>query len=131
VTRDVAVLLDRFVLGEHAKKRPHQLSGGQRQKLALARAVARDPKILLLDEPLTGLDPVARAMVTDLLADYHRDRNLTMVYVSHYLYEPVRYASRIALLREGRIEQVGTFTELQVNPKNDWVAAFLADGVQT
>jgi ABC-type Fe3+/spermidine/putrescine transport system ATPase subunit len=131
VTRDVAVLLDRFVLAEHAKKRPHQLSGGQRQKLALARAVARDPKILLLDEPLTGLDPVARAAVTDLLADYHRDRNLTMVYVSHYLYEPMRNASRIALLREGRIEQVGTFTELQVNPKNDWVAAFLADGVRT
>jgi len=127
VTREPSGLLGRFDLREHAGKRPHELSGGQRQRLALARALARDPKLLLLDEPLTGLDPILRATVGDLIAEYHRERELTTIYVSHYFEGRLLRDARVALLREGRIEQVGTLSELRSNPKNDWVAAFLAD----
>jgi ABC-type sulfate/molybdate transport systems ATPase subunit len=127
VTRAPAPLVDRFQLGGLEKKRPHELSGGQRQKLALARAVARRPKLLLLDEPFTGLDPVLRRAVGETLADVHREDDLTTIYVSHYFGSLVERASRVALLREGRIEQAGTLTELRANPKNEWVAAFLAD----
>jgi ABC-type Fe3+/spermidine/putrescine transport system ATPase subunit len=125
VTGDVAGLLDRFELRDHAGKRPHELSGGLRQKLAVARAVARVPKILMLDEPFTGLDPVARRIVEELLTRYRRERELTTVHVSHYA-DPLRYASRVALIREGQIEQVGTLEELQTNPKNAWVEAYLS-----
>jgi putative spermidine/putrescine transport system ATP-binding protein len=125
VTRDVAGLLDRFELREHARKRPHELSGGQRQKLAVARAVARDPRILMLDEPFTGLDPVMRHAVEELLTRHHRERELTTIHVSHYS-DPLRYASRVALIREGRIEQVGTLDELRATPKNEWVEAYLS-----
>jgi ABC-type Fe3+/spermidine/putrescine transport system ATPase subunit len=127
ITRQPLTLMARFGLEGLEKRRPHELSGGQRQKLALARAVAHDPAILLLDEPFTGLDPVLRASVTDLLSDYRQERRLglTTITVSHYS-DAVRGAWRVALLREGRIEQVGTLEELQRNPKNDWVAAYLA-----
>jgi ABC-type Fe3+/spermidine/putrescine transport system ATPase subunit len=127
VTNEPLTLLARFGLEGLEKRRPHELSGGQRQKLAIARAVAHDPRVLLLDEPFTGLDPVLRAAVTDLLADYRRERGLalTTITVSHYS-DAVRGAWRIALLREGRIEQVGTLEELQRSPKNDWVAAYLS-----
>src|SRR6185295_2249551 len=125
VSRDVAGLLDRFDLRDHAKKRPHEISGGQRQRLAVARAVARDPKVLMLDEPFTGLDPVMRRTVEELLTRHHRERETTTIHVSHYS-DPLRYASRVALVREGRIEQVGTLEELRTNPKNEWVEAYLS-----
>jgi putrescine transport system ATP-binding protein len=133
VSREPGRLIERFDLKGHERKRPHELSGGQRQKLSLARAVARRPKVLLLDEPFTGLDPVLRRTLSDVLSDLHREQGLTTIYVSHYFEAPVVRASRIALLRDGRIEQIGTLSELRTTPKNDWVAAFLADeaGIET
>jgi ABC-type Fe3+/spermidine/putrescine transport system ATPase subunit len=127
VTRAPGPLLSRFGLRGLEGKRPHELSGGERQRLALARAVAHDPKVLLLDEPFTSLDPVLRRALADTLAEFHRERGLTTIYVSHYFEAPVIRASRVALLRESRIEQVGALSDLRTAPKNDWVAAFLAD----
>jgi sulfate transport system ATP-binding protein len=125
VSRTPMELLDRFGLRDYRDRRPHQLSGGQRQKLALARAVAHDPKILLLDEPFTGLDIILRHAMGELLTEYHRERGTTTFYVSHYVGDLVERASRVALIREGRIEQVGTLMELRTSPKNEWVAHFL------
>jgi len=120
-------LLERLDIAAHARKRPHELSGGERQRLALARALASRPRVLLLDEPFSGLDPMLRRTLADVLAEIHRADGLTTVYVSHYLEAPVARASRVALLREGSIEQVGTLAELRTSPASEWVAAFVAD----
>ncbi len=133
VTRSTGPLLERFGLRGLERKRPHELSGGERQRLALARAVAHEPRILLLDEPFTNLDPMLRRTLSDTLAELHRERGLTTIYVSHYFEAPVARASKVALLRDGRVEQAGTLSELRTSPRNDWVAAFLADeaGIET
>jgi ABC-type Fe3+/spermidine/putrescine transport system ATPase subunit len=126
-------LLERFGLRGMERKRPHELSGGERQRLALARALALAPRLLLLDEPFSSLDPLLRRTLSDTLADLHRQRAMTTIYVSHYFEAPVLRASRVALLRDGRLEQVGTMTELRTKPANDWVAAFVSDeaGIET
>ncbi|HZE97044.1 MAG TPA: ABC transporter ATP-binding protein [Planctomycetota bacterium] len=126
-TRAIGPLLERFGLRGLEPKRPHELSGGERQRLALARAFASSPRLLLLDEPFSSLDPLLRRGLADTLADLHRERGTTTIYVSHYFEAPVVRASRVALLRDGRIEQMGPLSELRSNPRNDWVAAFVAD----
>jgi ABC-type Fe3+/spermidine/putrescine transport system ATPase subunit len=133
ITSSAAPLLERFSLRGLEHKKPHELSGGERQRLALARALAHDPALLLLDEPFSGLDPVLRRGLADTLAEVHRERGLTTIYVSHYFEAPVVRASRVALIREGRLEQVGPLSELRAAPKNDWVAAFLSEeaGIET
>lgn len=133
ITPDPEALLDRFGLRNLEGKRPQELSGGERQRLALARAVAHDPRVLLLDEPFSSLDPLLRRSLGDMLSEYHRERGLTTFYVSHYFEGPVIRASRVALLREGRIEQIGTLSELRTEPRNSWVAAFVSDeaGIET
>ncbi|HLY12028.1 MAG TPA: ABC transporter ATP-binding protein [Planctomycetota bacterium] len=126
-------LVERFGLRGMEEKRPDELSGGERQRLALARALACDPRVLLLDEPFSSLDPILRRTLSDTLADLQRERGLTTLYVSHFLEAPVLRASRVALLRDGRLEQVGTMSDLRTRPSNDWVAAFVADeaGIET
>ncbi len=120
-------LVERFELSALEHRRPHELSGGERQRLALARALAREPRILLLDEPFTGLDPLLRRQMADTVAGLHRDRGMTTIYVSHHIDAPVARAGRVALLRDGSIEQAGTMAELRAGPRNEWVAAFLAE----
>jgi sulfate transport system ATP-binding protein len=127
VTPRPGPLLERFGLKGLDGKRPGELSGGERQRLALARALASDPRLLLLDEPFSSLDPLLRRGLADTLADLHRERGITTIYVSHYFEAPVIRASRVALLRDGRLEQAGTLSDLRANPRNDWVAAFMAD----
>jgi ABC-type Fe3+/spermidine/putrescine transport system ATPase subunit len=124
---DAGELMERFELNGLARRRPHELSGGEQQRLALARALAAKPRLLLLDEPFTGLDPILRRNLSDLIGNVHRELDLTTVYVSHFLETPVLRAGRVALLRDGRILQAGPLSELRAMPADDWVSAFLSD----
>lgn len=121
----VAELLREFEIGEAAARRPAELSIGQQQRLAVARALARRPSVLLLDEPFSSLDPLLRKSLAELLARRHAAERFTAIYVSHYLEAPVKYASRVAILREGKVEQVGALDELRSRPASAWVAEFL------
>jgi spermidine/putrescine ABC transporter ATP-binding subunit len=104
---------------------PHEISGGQQQRVALARALAIQPKILLLDEPLSNLDARLRDEIREELKAIHQELKLTMIYVTHDQEDALTLASRIALLREGRVEQVGPPRELYERPRTQYAAEFL------
>ena len=108
--------LDRF---------PRQLSGGQRQRVAIGRAIVRDPKVFLFDEPLSNLDAELRVQMRQELTALHRQLGATMIYVTHDQVEAMTMADRIVVLRKGRIEQVGTPIELFTRPVNLFVAGFV------
>ncbi|MDP9347251.1 MAG: TOBE-like domain-containing protein [Actinomycetota bacterium] len=104
---------------------PSQLSGGQRQRMALARALAIEPRVLLLDEPFGALDANVRAELREWLRRLHDEVEVTTVLVTHDQEEAMAVADRIAVMNEGRIEQVGAPVELYERPANDFVMAFL------
>ncbi|WP_186301208.1 ABC transporter ATP-binding protein [Rhodococcus sp. WB9] len=112
-------------LQDHLDRRPAQLSGGQRQRVALARAMVRDPGAFLMDEPLSNLDAALRSATRTELIDLHHRLRSTFLYVTHDQVEAMTMATRIALLNNGTIEQVGTPTELYDTPRSTFVAAFL------
>ena len=107
------------------KRRPGQLSGGQRQRVAIGRTVVREPKIFLFDEPLSNLDAELRVAMRAELADLHQRLGNTMVYVTHDQVEAMTMADKIAVLRDGRVEQYGAPLELYNNPANRFVAGFI------
>lgn len=107
------------------RRYPHEISGGQQQRVALARALAVRPSILLLDEPLSNLDARLREEIREELQNLHRTLKITMVYVTHDQEDALTLGDRIALLRGGRVEQVGTPRELYETPRTDYVAEFL------
>lgn len=110
----------------HLKDRyPGQLSGGQQQRIALARALASNPQVLLLDEPLSALDALLRTDLKEQLRLLHRDLGYTGVYVTHDQSEALALGSRVAVMREGRLEQVATPGELYTYPATEYVAGFL------
>jgi multiple sugar transport system ATP-binding protein len=119
---DVARALDLEALLE---RRPAQLSGGQRQRVALGRAMVRQPKAFLLDEPLSNLDPALRAQARAELRRLHRRLGVTIVYVTHDQEEAMTLGERVAVMREGIIEQVGPPLEVYANPINTFVARFI------
>ena len=106
-------------------RRPAQLSGGQRQRVALGRAIVREPRAFLLDEPLSNLDPLLRTEMRTELALLHRRLGATMVHVTHDQEEAMTLGTRLAVLRHGRLEQVGTPGQLFERPANVFVATFL------
>jgi multiple sugar transport system ATP-binding protein len=112
-------------LEPYLKRKPKQLSGGQRQRVAIGRAIVRDPKIFLFDEPLSNLDAELRVRMRIEIAKLHADLGATMIYVTHDQVEAMTLASRIVVLRDGRIEQVGTPLELYSDPDNAFVAGFI------
>jgi ABC-type sugar transport system ATPase subunit len=101
------------------------LSGGQRQRVAIGRAIVRDPKVFLFDEPLSNLDAALRAQMRIELSDLHRQLGATMVYVTHDQVEAMTMADKIVVLNAGRIEQVGTPMELYNAPVSPFVAGFI------
>jgi glycine betaine/proline transport system ATP-binding protein len=106
---------------------PGQLSGGMRQRVGLARALAAETDILLMDEAFSALDPLIRREMQDLLIDLQADLGKTIVFITHDLNEAMRIGDRIAVMREGRIVQIGTAEEILTDPANDYVAQFVAD----
>jgi len=106
---------------------PHQLSGGQQQRVALARALVLEPDLILLDEPLSNLDAKLRVELREEIKRIHRETGITTLYVTHDQKEALSLAQRIAVLRAGRIEQIGPPKELYYHPKNRFVAEFLGE----
>ena len=107
------------------QRRPKELSGGQRQRVAIGRAIVRQPRLFLLDEPLSNLDASLRVHMRHEFARLHRELATTTVYVTHDQVEAMTLASRIVVLNGGRIEQVGTPAEIYAAPRNLFVAGFL------
>ncbi len=113
-------------ISQYLERLPKQLSGGQRQRVAIGRAIVRDPKVFLFDEPLSNLDAALRvATRLEIAKLHHQMNNTTMVYVTHDQVEAMTLADRICVLRDGIIEQVGTPLELYESPQSLFVAGFI------
>ncbi len=106
-------------------RKPKNLSGGQRQRVAIGRAIVRDPKVFLFDEPLSNLDAELRVEMRLQIAKLHQQMGATMIYVTHDQVEAMTMADRIVVLRDGRVEQVGTPLDLYHHPDNLFVAGFI------
>ncbi|MEW1721195.1 betaine/proline/choline family ABC transporter ATP-binding protein [Streptomyces sp. NPDC093109] len=108
-------------------RRPGQLSGGQQQRVGLARALAVDPQVLLFDEPFSALDPLIRRDMQEEVIRLHREERRTMVFITHDLTEALRLGDRIALMRDGRVVQLGTPEEIVGRPADAYVRDFVRD----
>jgi ABC-type sugar transport system ATPase subunit len=106
-------------------RKPRALSGGQRQRVAIGRAIVKKPQVFLFDEPLSNLDAELRVQMRLEIGKLHRDVQATMIYVTHDQVEAMTMADKIVVLRDGRVEQVGTPRELYHNPRNEFVAGFI------
>lgn len=118
--------LEMVGLSGYEESMPDQLSGGMKQRVGLARALASDPDILLMDEAFSALDPIIRAGMQDELLDLQNALNKTIVFVTHDLDEALKLGNRIALMKDGRIIQVGTPEEILTAPADAYVAQFVA-----
>lgn len=127
VRERVESLLSLFHLdpGQFRDKYPHQLSGGQAQRVGVARALAADPEVLLMDEPFGALDPITRDSLQEEMRRVHEETGKTIVFVTHDMDEALKLASRIAIMDEGRLVQVGSPREILNSPANDFVLDFV------
>jgi sulfate/thiosulfate transport system ATP-binding protein len=125
IRRRVYELLELVHLDQFADRLPSQLSGGQRQRMALARALAVEPKVLLLDEPFGALDAQVRKELRDWLRRLHDEVHVTTLFVTHDQEEALEVSDSLVVINHGRIEQVGSPTELYDHPANDFVMRFL------
>lgn len=117
-------MLDFFNLQEQAKKFPHQLSGGQKQLVAISRSLVLQPKILLMDEPLANLDVKLKRKILELIKNLKKKFDLTIIYVTHDHREAFAIADKIIVLNEGKIEETGTVEQIK-DSKNEFVRYFL------
>ncbi|KQV29287.1 hypothetical protein ASC97_23390 [Rhizobium sp. Root1203] len=125
IGRRVAAAATTLQIGPLLKRRPSQLSGGQRQRVAIGRAIVRDPEVFLFDEPLSNLDAELRVTMRVEIAKLHRQIRSTMIYVTHDQTEAMTLADKIVVLREGKVEQMGSPEQLYENPANMFVAGFI------
>ena len=106
---------------------PDQLSGGQKQRIGVLRALASDPKVILMDEPFGALDPISREVLQNELVSLQKNLRKTIVFVTHDMGEAIRISDRIVILRKGRVEQEGSAEDIQYSPKNDFVRSFIGE----
>jgi ABC-type sugar transport system ATPase subunit len=123
--RKIARAAEILQLGPLMKRLPKELSGGQRQRVAIGRAIVRNPKVFLFDEPLSNLDASLRLQMRIELAQLHRELQATMVYVTHDQIEAMTLADKIVVLRDGLVEQIGAPLEIYRRPANTFVAGFI------
>ncbi|HET7029445.1 MAG TPA: ABC transporter ATP-binding protein [Candidatus Limnocylindrales bacterium] len=125
VKRKVAELVELIQIGDAAGRYPHQLSGGQQQRVALARALAIEPPVLLLDEPLSALDAAVRLTLRLEIRRIQRSLGIATMYITHDQEEALSISDRVAVMRDGRVEQLGTPEEIYTAPANEYVARFV------
>ena len=125
IQKRVREMLELVQMEDYAKRMPSQLSGGQRQRIAIARALAPEPELLLLDEPLGALDLQLRRQMQLELKRLQKKLGITFVYITHDQEEAVNMSDRIAVMRGGRFEQIGTPEEIYDEPKTHYVAQFI------
>ncbi|MBW4700472.1 ABC transporter ATP-binding protein [Micromonospora sp. RL09-050-HVF-A] len=125
ISAAVERMSDLLHIGRLLNRRPAQLSGGEMQRVALARALVRSPRAFLMDEPLTNLDLKLRVEMRTELTRIHRSLGATFVYVTNDQVEALSMADQVAVLKEGKVQQVGTPTEVYERPANQWVAGFV------
>ncbi len=118
--------LDSMGLMSYANRLPGELSGGQRQRVSLARAIVGQPSILLMDEPLSALDAELKISMRKEIQDIHLRTGATIIYVTHDQSEALAMADRIIVMKEGRIEQIGTPTDIYEHPRTEFVASFVS-----
>jgi multiple sugar transport system ATP-binding protein len=127
IERRVAGVAETLGLSALLDRKPHALSGGQRQRVALGRAIVRDPKVFLFDEPLSNLDAALRVSTRGEIAALHRRLGATMIYVTHDQVEAMTMGSRICIMNGGKVVQVGEPLEVYRRPVNTFVASFLGN----
>lgn len=110
---------------EYLSKYPTNLSGGQQQRVGVARALANNPKIILMDEPFSALDPITRVNLQDELVELHKKMDTTIVFVTHDMDEAIKIADRICIMKDGNVVQFDTPEEILKNPKNEFVENFI------
>ncbi|MFT5065552.1 MAG: multiple sugar transport system ATP-binding protein [Yoonia sp.] len=125
IERRVSAAADILQITDYLDRSPRNLSGGQRQRVAIGRAIVRDPDVFLFDEPLSNLDAALRVQTRLEIARLHERLETTMIYVTHDQVEAMTLADKIVVLRDGRIEQVGSPIELYERPANSFVAQFI------
>ena len=126
-TKHATEALELVGLGNYIHQKPSQLSGGMQQRVGLARALANDPKVLLMDEAFSALDPLIRKDMQDQLLDLQATMQKTILFITHDLDEALRLGDRIAIMKDGVIVQIGTPEEILVNPVNTYVERFVED----
>ncbi len=127
IRKKVSQMLELVQLEGYEKRKPSELSGGQKQRVAIARALVNNPKVLLLDEPLGALDLQLRRAMQIELKHLQKKLGITFIYITHDQEEAINMSDRIAVMKDGRIEQIGTPDEIYNHPKTSYVATFVGN----
>jgi multiple sugar transport system ATP-binding protein len=125
IDRRVKEAAKKLDIDKFLQRKPKALSGGQRQRVAVGRAIVRNPKVFLFDEPLSNLDAKLRVQMRAELSKLHHDLDATMIYVTHDQVEAMTMATKIVVMKDGKVQQIGAPLELYNHPKNKFVAGFI------
>ena len=110
---------------EYMYRYPRELSGGERQRIGILRAIIANPKVLLMDEPFSALDPISKVQLQDLIKEIHKEFGITIVFVTHDIQEAIKLGDRICIMKNGKIVQIDKPEEIIKNPINDFVKEFI------